>query len=247
VRIAIITGVSRGLGKSLVQELLAKDVEVVGIGRLNVITLQNERYNFYLSDFANTENLETKARHIFSERIKREHKTIYLINNAAIPSPVGKVGDLDTKESIASLMVNLVSPLILTNVFIELLKNHPGNKCIINISSGAAHIPAQGSAPYCITKCGLEMLTKIIAIEQKNTKFNCVAIRPGLLDTDMQIFLRNQSEAKLPIVEMFKKFKEENQLRDPKEVAGEIIKNIIFGDIENGKIYTVTTGCGDSS
>lgn len=71
VRIAIITGVSRGLGKSLVQELLAKDVEVVGIGRSNDINLQNEKYNFYLSDLANSENLETKARQIFSERIKR--------------------------------------------------------------------------------------------------------------------------------------------------------------------------------
>lgn len=144
-------------------------------------------------------------------------------------------------------MVNLASPLILSNVFIDLLKDHPGNKCIINISSGAANIPTQGSVPYCITKCGLEMLTKIIAMEQNNTKFNCVAIRPGLLDTNMQLFLRNQPETKLPIVETFKKFKEENQLRDPKEVAREIIKNIIFGDIENGKIYTVAAACSDST
>jgi NAD(P)-dependent dehydrogenase (short-subunit alcohol dehydrogenase family) len=56
---------------------------------------------------------------------------------------------------------------------------------IIAISSGAAKIPLKGSGDYCVSKAGVWMLMKCMALELGRYKITANAIGPGVIDTPM--------------------------------------------------------------
>jgi NAD(P)-dependent dehydrogenase (short-subunit alcohol dehydrogenase family) len=56
---------------------------------------------------------------------------------------------------------------------------------IIAISSGAAKVPLKGSGDYCVSKAGVWMLMKCMALELGRYKITANAIGPGVIDTPM--------------------------------------------------------------
>jgi NAD(P)-dependent dehydrogenase (short-subunit alcohol dehydrogenase family) len=56
---------------------------------------------------------------------------------------------------------------------------------IIAIASGAAKIPLKGSGDYCVSKAGVWMLMKCMALELGRFKITANAIGPGVIDTPM--------------------------------------------------------------
>jgi len=60
---------------------------------------------------------------------------------------------------------------------------------IINIASGAAKVPIKGSAEYCVSKAGVWMLTKVLALEVAPT-IRVNAIGPGIIETPMTATMR---------------------------------------------------------
>ena len=65
---------------------------------------------------------------------------------------------------------------------------------IVNISSGAAKIPMPGGADYSVSKAGVWMLTRCIALElaPHNIRVNTVA--PGVIDTPMALAVSQDEE-----------------------------------------------------
>jgi NAD(P)-dependent dehydrogenase (short-subunit alcohol dehydrogenase family) len=66
----------------------------------------------------------------------------------------------------------------------EMIKAGKGGR-IIAISSGAAKIPLKGSADYCVSKAGVWMLMKCMALEFGRFGITANAIGPGVIDTPM--------------------------------------------------------------
>jgi len=95
-----------------------------------------------------------------------------------------------------------------------------------------------GSATYCAAKAGLEMLTRTLAAEQGADGIRVVTLRPGIIDTGMQAFMRSQSDAVLPAVEMFRRFHAQGQLVAPDVAAAKIVDRIIIGPVEQGRQYS---------
>ena len=92
--------------------------------------------------------------------------------------------------------------------------------CIVNLSSISR--PQQGMISYCMTKAGVEMLTKSLALELSPIRVNAVA--PGLLNND---FLRSTGITKEKINTIKKNFIKNH----PMERLGrfdEIVKTILF-------------------
>ena len=67
--------------------------------------------------------------------------------------------------------------------------------------------------------------------------FRAISVRPGVIDTGMQAFVRAQSSDVLPSVGLFRGFHESGQLVAPEVVAEKIADKLVLGEIEQGRTY----------
>ncbi|SHK33171.1 NAD(P)-dependent dehydrogenase, short-chain alcohol dehydrogenase family [Pseudonocardia thermophila] len=86
---------------------------------------------------------------------------------------------------------------------------------IVNIASSAAKIPLAGGAPYCVSKAGVWMLTKVMGLELATTGIRVNAVGPGYTATPMIAGIEDDEEAfraAMSITPM-------NRLGRPEEIA----------------------------
>ena len=120
-----------------------------------------------------------------------------LINNAAIDVTRGMY-DVTEKEMIDHFRTNCLGPLLVTRIFLPLLKQAASSDggspmscsraAVVNISSDWASIGANdfcGEIPYKVSKAGLNMLSANLTLELKPSGIMVVSIDPGNAMTDM--------------------------------------------------------------
>lgn len=236
---AIVTGVSKGLGEALAAALLARDAHVVGVGRRSSPRLAGERYRFVECDLGQPARIGAALLPALRGLASLPLSAVTLINNAAVASPVGLAGRLDIDAAAASFATNVTAPLALIDLFLRSF-DPALERRVLNISSGAAQRALPGSAVYCMSKAALEMLTRAVAADHDGPGFRCIALRPGIFDTDMQAFMRDQDPATFPSVALFRDFKERGALQDPASVAQRIVERLVAAPVEHGRIYSHT-------
>jgi NAD(P)-dependent dehydrogenase (short-subunit alcohol dehydrogenase family) len=234
----IVTGVSRGLGAALAAALLERDFAVLGIGRASDPRLGGPRYGFARFDLVEAARVDELLGPEFSALARDKPASVCLINNAATVGPVGVLGRLAASEIAAATAVNLTAVIALTNLFCRIFSDAALPRRVINVSSGAAQTALAAESIYCVAKAGMEMLTRTLAAEQKVSTFRAITVRPGVIDTDMQVFARSQSPDVLPDVELFKGFHRDGRLVPPDVVAAKIVSKLVEADVENGRTYT---------
>jgi benzil reductase ((S)-benzoin forming) len=229
VDVVIVTGASKGIGYELRKQLQALGKKVIGIAR----TGDSDATSFVTADLANTNLLEGILSSIIDEDIEMA-TSFTLINNAGIVDPIGLVGNLTAAEIEKSMAVNLTAPIILSNIFINKLRDINMVKRIINISSGAGRNPYEGWGAYCTTKAGLDHFSRVVAMEQTNEKFpvEIVSIAPGIIDTDMQKTIRSSDEGDFPLLDQFITYKEQGILSSAKETAAKLIAVLEHDDFK---------------
>jgi benzil reductase ((S)-benzoin forming) len=235
---AIVTGVSRGLGAALAGELLERGFTVLGIGRTRNPALTGDRYGFAHFDLTDSAGVDTTLAPTFEDLKKRRPASVCLLNNAATVDGVGTLGRLAADEITSALAVNLAAAVALANLFCRVFDDAETTRRVINVSSGAAEIAVPGEAVYCVAKAGIEMLTRALAAEQQAASFRAVTVRPGVMDTEMQVFARSRPPEVLPSVELFKAFHREGRLVAPGLVASKIVTRLVAGDVEHGRTYS---------
>jgi NAD(P)-dependent dehydrogenase (short-subunit alcohol dehydrogenase family) len=235
---AMITGVSRGLGEALAAELLARGWNVVGVGRKSGARLAGSRYRFVELDLADVGKIDATLSAPLNDIRISHPASVVCINNAAVAGPVGVAGRLTAHDIAASFEVNLAAPAAIANLFCRLFADGVEDRRIINVSSGAAQTVLPGSAMYCAAKAGLEMLTRALAAEQGANGVRVITLRPGILDTGMQAFMRSHAEDVLPTAGLFKGFHERRQLVEPNVAAAKIVDKIVLARIEQGRMYS---------
>jgi len=216
----IVTGASKGIGKELVKQLAAEGHFVFGLSRTNSV---EEGVHSIQCDVSDATQLQAAADEIFT-RIP-EASAYTLINNAGMIEPIGLAGDLEEQDVVKSVAVNLTAPMLLSNAFIQILKNRNAEKKIVNISSGAGRNAYEGWSSYCTTKAGLDHFSRVVALEQKSAIYpvQIASIAPGIIDTGMQETIRSSKEEDFPHLDRFKSYKENEQLSSPAETAEKLI------------------------
>lgn len=79
--------------------------------------------------------------------------------------------------------INMRTPFLLIQFFLPFLKQSQG--CVINISSEKGSRPEPGQLGYCLSKAGVEMLTKASALELAPYGVRVNAVAPCMVDTNL--------------------------------------------------------------
>lgn len=190
-KIALVTGASRGIGKSIALSLADKGFDVIITYRsgkeraLEVAGLIEEKGQNAVTlqlDVSQSEQYKPFAeqlRETLSSSFQAE--TLHcLINNAGIGigAPYAKTSE---EEFEALVHTNLKSVFFLTQHLLPLMANGGG---IVNISSALARKPLPGFAAYAATKGGIETLTRYQAkvLGERGIRVNVLS--PGATATD---------------------------------------------------------------
>jgi len=212
-----ITGTSRGLGKAFALHFLnaAPNNKVIGISRSQDI--EHSNYLHYSVDLGDAEMVRA-----FHFPPHHDAKRIVLINNAGVIGMIKPIGKTSAGAIINNYTVNLISPAILLNSFMEAYAESNAEKIILNVSSGAGKRPIEGWGNYCSSKAGIDMLSKVIAEEQKTARpypFKILSVEPGVVDTHMQEEIRSAPPEDFKRINDFINYKIENQLAHPDIIA----------------------------
>lgn len=185
---AIVTGGSRGIGRSICLELAKEGANVVtcyasgAAGAEETVKLCEElgvKAMAIKTDVANGEEVATMV-----DKVKAEFGSIdILVNNAGITKDnlMLKMTEDDFEQVIDT---NLKGAFLFTkNVSKIMLKQRAGK--IINISSVVGVRGNAGQVNYSASKAGLIGMTKSVAKELASRGITCNAVAPGFIETDM--------------------------------------------------------------
>ena len=222
-KVTIITGASGGIGKSVAQKVLEEGSKVVLVSRnKNKLkkTVEELGKNDNLIYMAADVSHESEVLSVIEQTLTAFDKIDSLINCAAIindPTPF----HLMTEDQWTNLMnVNLKGTFQPIKAVIPLMiEQRSGN--IINISSllGIRAIPKVPFSVYGVTKAGIIMLTKSIAVEygQYNIRCNCIA--PSTIRSPMMEPYLQDENAKRMLEGSFPL----KRIGDPEDVANAIL------------------------
>lgn len=212
----MITGANRGLGYSIFKELIRRgEFNLTLISRSftnqQKTLCENEKSIQLVScDFKDIDSLNA----LHGTLNKLMNQNLVFINNAGVIEPIGLLGKLKFTEYYESMMVNFYAPFYILN---SLASNNKVN--VINISTGAVHHAIAGWSAYSATKCAARMLFNIYTTEGGTVKH----VDPGVLDTTMQETIRLSTPDKFPAHTRFVKYKTNGILKNPNNVACEIV------------------------
>ena len=88
------------------------------------------------------------------------------------------------------LAVNLTGVMLTNRSIARVMVENGWQGSIVNIASGAAKIPIVGAGDYCVSKAGVWMLTKVLALELAPHGIRVNAIGPGFIETPMTASMR---------------------------------------------------------
>ncbi len=240
----IITGTSSGLGESLAKVAIEEKNKVFCISRsmnndLNELSKKlKSEFWYFGNDLTFVEKIPALVKEIFSYVDMNASHDLILINNAGTGDPVKPLAKCEADEISNQIQLNLVAPLVLSAEFLRNAKYYKGRKFIINITSGAAVNPYYGWSLYCSSKAGLDMMTRVVALEQVDVLNPAVvfSVAPGVLNTPMQSKLRTVDPADFPLKSKFLKLHEDNMLTPPSEAAEKILQLTDQGAVTSGSI-----------
>lgn len=192
-KIALITGGSRGLGKSMALHLAARGVDSIityraaareaheVVAAIQAAGAKAVALPLDVADSASFAAFVDAARAALRTTWGVE-RFDYLVNNGGTGA---HVSFLETSEAQFDEMMNvhLKGPFFLTQKLAPLLAD--GGR-IVNISSGLTRFSFPGSAVYAVMKGGLEVLTRYLAKELGARKISVNTFAPGAIETDFR-------------------------------------------------------------
>ena len=194
-RTVLVTGASRGLGAAAARILVEAGANVVMSARSEG-ALQENAAHF---DSSGLQTLVVAAdvsrpddcRQMVERAVERFGELHAIINNAGMLTPIAPIAETDPDTWRLNIEVNLLGPYYLTRFALPYLRQGEGR--VINVSSGAAVRATEGWSAYCAAKAGLNHFTSVLAAEEPQVV--SLAVRPGVVDTEMQRTIREQGQA----------------------------------------------------
>lgn len=184
-KVALVTGASRGIGKSIAELFSANGADLHLIARSESLILLAEDLAAASGNSVTTHIGDvcdfSFVRNVIASCKKKHGKIDILVNNAGVVQQ-GLLGMVSMEQSRATMETNVLAVLNVTQYAIRLMG--PGAS-IINLASIAGTRGMEGTPAYSASKGAVVGFTLSIAKDLAKKQIRANAIAPGFIDTDM--------------------------------------------------------------
>ena len=234
-KVAVVTGGGRGIGAATAHALARAGARVAVMARTTAQIDTVAAEIRAAGGVAEAVRLDVSdpgsVQQAIDEVVSRLGPVDILINNAGVVGPLGPTAQIDLSEWIESLTINLTGAFACIHAVLPGMLDRRWGR-IVNVSTGAATgtgmIPANA---YSASKAGLEMLTANLAAELSGRGVLVHAVRPGVVESEMQTFVRTRPAELVgeAMVSQFRALKEQGQLLLPDQPALLIVRLLAEG------------------
>lgn len=202
-KVAIVTGAGGGVGKAISKRLSSEGCKVIMLGR------DRTKLQKAASEIGNKKNTMTVIADITKEAevlsaidqtINSFDKIDILVNNAGIindPMPFHEMSEDQWDDLVKT---NLFGMFRMTKAVIPVMMKDGAGGSIVNISSvlGIRSIPRVPLSVYAVTKAGVIMFTRSIAVEYGQYKIRCNCVAPSTIRSSIiEPYLQDEEAKKL--------------------------------------------------
>lgn len=202
--VAVITGASRGIGKSVAIALAREGYDIAAIARsvdsegMENLSSEIERKGVQFFPVGFDISCTNCHKEVVANILERYGRIDFLVNNAGV-APLQRNDVLDlTEESYDRVMnINLKGPVFfaqkIAREMIWLKEQIADYKpVIVFITSVSAVRSSTNRAEYCISKSGLSMASTVFADRLSSEGILVCEVRPGVIQTDMTIKIKDK-------------------------------------------------------
>ncbi|KAF2665492.1 NAD(P)-binding protein [Microthyrium microscopicum] len=241
-KVIIVTGASRGIGRAVAKFLLDKKCKVVVAARDgNALDQLRQDYPdnalVVVADFSDLK----VGQEVVNAAIKTWGRLDGIVINHGQLAPVNRVGNTTAEQWRQAFDVNFFSAISLVQAALPALRERSGK--IIFTSSGAALNAYAAWGPYGASKAAINHLTKTLSVEEP--KVITVAIRPGTVNTEMQREIREEYNEEMDDKDLqkFANLKADGELLRPEQPGHVIAKLVLEAPLNfSGKFYSWNDG-----
>jgi len=180
-KVVLVTGGTKGIGRTICERYLAAGAEVVTCGRNEPDTLPSaagRTASFVAADVRDADAVDQ----LVGTVVERHGRLDVVVNNAG-GSPEVAAAAASPRFSEAIIRLNLVAPLLVATRANAQMQAQADGGVVINIASVSAIRPSPGTAAYGAAKAGVLSLTSTLAVEWA-PKVRVVAVTCGLIATE---------------------------------------------------------------
>jgi NAD(P)-dependent dehydrogenase (short-subunit alcohol dehydrogenase family) len=185
-KVVIVTGASRGIGRAAAKVFAAHGADLVLTSRteqdlgdtLREVESEGQQGKIVAVDLLD----ETAVDRII--QMTRDHfgRIDVLVNNAGVIDN-GTIENTDLEAWNRMMQLNVTVPFRLIQTALPALEATQG--CVVNVSSVAGLRSFPGILAYCVSKAGIDQLTRCAALEVAGKGIRINAVNPGVVRTNL--------------------------------------------------------------
>jgi 3-oxoacyl-[acyl-carrier protein] reductase len=183
-KVAIVTGGTRGIGRSIAERLLREGASVAICGRSAESTdraaAEMKPLGNVIGCAADVTDL-AQVRDLFNAVDRQFGRLDILVNNAG-QGVFRKVGEMSPEDWHRNIDLNLNGPFYCSHEALARFSGRGG--FIVNISSLAGKNAFSGGAGYNASKAGLNLFSEALMLDHRYDKVRVTSIMPGSVDTE---------------------------------------------------------------